>query len=983
MSSLSSLLNPSTTSDDGHDKVDNASSNTLKNGPKQEQEDPSSTFYRPTSVTELLISQNNIPPRKPASKASSKKASPESHSSNHGSSSKNGNLHTASGGMSNSADSYTKSNASTANSKTNGTGYSENVRGYQTLLINARSRHLKKNDGEPYWRNEVQFEFLMRLLFNHDRVFKNPYLNTIHGFDWPDHFRYYKDENGTLHASRGEMLTFFELYLITLLKSSKISKILKARLMLDINYALNFAVICLLVNIGRLNTTVNFDYEMKSQFRTYHSIPSLQVGNHFNIIENYYQIHEILDDEQKNSKQHEAAAAAAAAAAASNTESNDNRAYLSASVMASLNQSVRNGSGYTMSTVKQLQDTPRIKSILKSVNDLSGKIPKTYKDFIAEVSTENHQLNIVSTVFLICAHEYDIGQSFFPFDYDDSVAPSMASTGSLMNDIWLRPKFKPSDKVRKFLWLIYTLMETNLSIPEIMANPFNVGSPNLIQIDNGVDLAQEIAIIDHKNPRIAPTINKLRNIIPKWSVMSSMDVVDPLVNDFDTAQEVEFAAQMKHLRAQFVENESYNNNAASNNVNYGEETSAVKSEGDSSTKASNIVLQSDATGRSIQMKQPNERNRKSRHDSDEFSPHFYHPDKNRNYSRRKVMESATSSHGLGLKSGSGADSLFNGTRTKLDSDNHDYNDYENENISYSGGVGDIKGNTGGDVGYDHVDERGSNDNDYNNNNSDDVNGNQDETDEENVNSSRYNDSNRLAGEEPTGSFSKGVKRPNDESVELSAIDPMVMSSFEDNYEDGGLIGFFNYGYVGPVVNEYRKGEDGSMILTSCVKKRKTRKQFTVEPPIKTTVNKIEAFLNRDNKSVNSNSKNALAKREKNRMIAEFIYELIKYKQSQAKSVRLREGNWRHFTKHLWDLNMFVEKEQRSLHSNYADWGEFKTTMMKVMNKVNCVMNARIRTDSVMDSYSTKPNTPVKKEKAEGEDIKEDNVSFIDDIFSQL
>ena len=281
------------------------------------------------------------------------------------------------------------------------------------------------------------------------------------------------------------------------------------------------------------------------------------------------------------------------------------------------------------------------------------------------------------------------------------------------------------------------------------------------------------------------------------------------------------------------------------------------------------------------------------------------------------------------------------------------------------------------------DDREINKSEYNYNSSDEVNGNADGTDNENNSNLEYNNGPTAIVNESTGySLSKGVKRPNDESVELSAIDPMVMSSYEDNYEDGGLIGFFNYGYAGPVVNEYRQAEDGSMLLTSCVKKRKTRKQFTVEPPIKTTVNKIEAFLNKDNKSVNSNSKNAMVKREKNRMTAEFIYELIKFKQSQAKSIRLSEGNWRHFTKHLWDLNMFVEKEQRSLHSNYADWGEFKTTLMKVFNKINCVMNARIRMDKIMTDSSGNTGVSVKKKAPVNETIK-DNASFIDDIFSQL
>jgi hypothetical protein len=951
MASLSSLLNPSSGTDqkrdtfatDGKTKLDidtdnitefNSDSQKLRiNNLNLESvviEDENESFHKPTSVSELLINRSN-----------------ELEQNN----STNNNDNSSISAISNTT--ISQSSLSTMESTSNNTTNAsvsrrslmipdnDNSKSYQTLLINARSRHLKKNDGEPYWRNEIQFKFLMHLFFNHNRVFRNPYYNTLHGFDWPEHFKYYKDKNGKIHSNDGEMLTFFELYLITLLKSSKISKILKARLMIDINYALNFAIICLLVNIGRLNTTVNFDFEMKSQFRTYHSIPSLQVGNHFNIIEKYYSVQQ--QDPEKSFDER------ILKQDSNDTDENDD----------SKSSSRRNGSGYTTSTVKQLQDTPRIKSILKSVNDLSGKTPRTYADFISAISTEYHNFNIVSVVFLICAHEYDIGQSFFPFEMNELANPKLLSTGSLLNDIWLRPKFNSNDKVKKFLWLIYTIMETGLSISKILNNPFNENfSSETYKIEENKNLVDEISIIDHKHTTSAPTIMKIKEIIPKWSVSSGMDAIDPLINDFDTAQEVEFAAQMKHMRVQFVESENHNTtitNIFHHAVGDEENRNNINKSTEISTKPEN-------SGRSIQARN---RNKKARLSSNDFFPHFYDPDNSKHFSRQKAMQSAINNYGFNSGSEEKVDNNYvasvlgnTGLNIGLDSDkrDHEYDDYDDETPTFHGNFGlrDPKS----------IENLITNE----------------ETDDEII-SNEYDDDDDSFEEKPNNddlvditsnsqflrSIKKVNKRPNDESVELSAIDPMIMSAYEDNFDDGGLIGFFNYGYPGSVIDDYRRADDDSMLLTSSVKKRKTRKTISVEPSIKNTANKLEAFLNKDNKSFNSTSKNALLKKERNRMVAEFMFELIKQKQSQAKKLRHKEGNWKHFTKHLWNPNMFVEKEQSNMQSTYQDWGEFKTTMFKTLTQVNFVINERMSLNSSMKTKETKDS----------------NDEIIDELFAQL
>lgn len=110
---------------------------------------------------------------------------------------------------------------------------------------------LKKSDGEPLDRSDIQFDFLESLFSNETRAFSSP-----------------------LDAS--SKLTFAELYIDTIAKSSKCSKVLRERFHSDHQMALAVAKVCLLVNIGRLNTTINFVPDYKLTVRTYHSIPSLQ-----------------------------------------------------------------------------------------------------------------------------------------------------------------------------------------------------------------------------------------------------------------------------------------------------------------------------------------------------------------------------------------------------------------------------------------------------------------------------------------------------------------------------------------------------------------------------------------------------------------------------------------------------------------------------------------------------------------------------------
>jgi hypothetical protein len=93
-------------------------------------------------------------------------------------------------------------------------------------------RHLKKEDGEPLWRVDIQYDFLKAVFDNDLKVFTSSY--------------------GTK-----EKLCFADLYIETMARSTKTSKVLHDKLLSDREAAKGMAMVCLLVNIGRMNTTLN------------------------------------------------------------------------------------------------------------------------------------------------------------------------------------------------------------------------------------------------------------------------------------------------------------------------------------------------------------------------------------------------------------------------------------------------------------------------------------------------------------------------------------------------------------------------------------------------------------------------------------------------------------------------------------------------------------------------------------------------------
>ncbi|KAL1304688.1 hypothetical protein AAFC00_003641 [Neodothiora populina] len=227
-------------------------------------------------------------------------------------------------------------------------------------------RHLKKEDGIPLWRKDIQYEFLCLVFHNEQKVF-------------------------TRYSDGKEGFTFADIYIDAMSKSSKCSKILKEKLAQDVPSAITMAMVCLLVNVGRMNTTLNFFPEMRAQLRTYHSIPALQARQ-------------------------------------------DPNAY------------------------KQLQDAPRLKSILKGATEDSPQ-PGTIEEIKA---ADKPRTNPVNLIFVLAQYAPKISELHFhaPRDFFDLV---------------MRPTLSSKSRANAFLWLMWHYLESDFARESVLQNPFGRG----------------------------------------------------------------------------------------------------------------------------------------------------------------------------------------------------------------------------------------------------------------------------------------------------------------------------------------------------------------------------------------------------------------------------------------------------------------------------------------------------------------------------
>lgn len=247
-------------------------------------------------------------------------------------------------------------------------------------------KHLKKEDGIPLWRKDIQYQFLKLVFEDKTPVF-------------------------TRNSDGAKNLDFADIYIDAMARSSKTSKILKDKLQNDKQAAISMAMVCLLVNFGRMNTTLNCEFlvlffflnlatnvsgclvfpEMRAQLRTYHSIPSLQADQ-------------------------------------------DPNAY------------------------KQLQDAPRLKSILKGASEDMDQPPTIEK--IKDGSVP--RTNPVHLIFLLAQYAPKISETHFfaPRDFFDLVMRSTLSSKS---------------RARAFLWLMWWYLESDFTREAALNNPFGAG----------------------------------------------------------------------------------------------------------------------------------------------------------------------------------------------------------------------------------------------------------------------------------------------------------------------------------------------------------------------------------------------------------------------------------------------------------------------------------------------------------------------------
>ncbi|OSD06055.1 hypothetical protein PYCCODRAFT_1464738 [Trametes coccinea BRFM310] len=119
---------------------------------------------------------------------------------------------------------------------------------------------VKRADGEPLTRVDLQYDMLYHIFSDNHAVFTDPF-TTIRG-----------DRAGT-------KVTFRDLYVNALIHSPRCSKASRDRIRESPEFGNEFAMISLLSNVGRINTTMAFFPEMKTALRTYHPVPALQRTN--------------------------------------------------------------------------------------------------------------------------------------------------------------------------------------------------------------------------------------------------------------------------------------------------------------------------------------------------------------------------------------------------------------------------------------------------------------------------------------------------------------------------------------------------------------------------------------------------------------------------------------------------------------------------------------------------------------------------------
>jgi hypothetical protein len=102
----------------------------------------------------------------------------------------------------------------------------------RSIYVFAKTPQIKKRDGLPLLRGDIQFALLSYIFHDQREVFTSSY------------------------SANAPKMTFAELYIESMSRSSKCSRVVREKLMMDLDLAISVAMVSLLVNVGKMNTTL-------------------------------------------------------------------------------------------------------------------------------------------------------------------------------------------------------------------------------------------------------------------------------------------------------------------------------------------------------------------------------------------------------------------------------------------------------------------------------------------------------------------------------------------------------------------------------------------------------------------------------------------------------------------------------------------------------------------------------------------------------
>lgn len=156
---------------------------------------------------------------------------------------------------------------------------------------------------------------------------------------------------------------------------------------------------------------------------------------------------------------------------------------------------------------KQLQDAPRLKSILKgSVEDRTE--PNT---LVGIKEFDPPRTNPVNLLFVICQSAQKIAELHFP-------------AGQEFHDLVMKTHYTSQSRARAFLWLMWFYLESDFTEEGCDENPFGAG------VDYGLQVANQGV------PRVEP-----------------MSKEDEEAENVDTQEELDFGHEKQKMRAKILE----------------------------------------------------------------------------------------------------------------------------------------------------------------------------------------------------------------------------------------------------------------------------------------------------------------------------------------------------------------------------------------------------------------------------------------------